>query len=158
EAIPLLEGLAEKMAARFGPYHRETVITRGSLADAYLRAGRLDQSLPLFERNLPAMIARFGPDDLGTLNLQAKLGVNYRDVGRAPDGARRMEDARRRARVRSDAAKTLEWVPSQLATAYEACGQTAKAETLYRDFSERARVRFGPDDPRTAGALATLGK
>jgi Flp pilus assembly protein TadD len=45
----------------------------------------------------------------------------------------------------------------QLAAAYDRAKRFDKAEPLYRTALERARTRFGPADPRTAGAMASLG-
>jgi len=45
-----------------------------------------------------------------------------------------------------------------LALAYEISGQLARSEPLYREVLERARKKFGPNDPRTAGAMASLGR
>ena len=45
----------------------------------------------------------------------------------------------------------------QLAAAYEAAGEFARAEPFYRDGLEQARKQFGPNDLRSAGAMASLG-
>jgi TolA-binding protein len=68
-----------------------------------------------------------------------------------------MEEALGRVRGRPGAAAALEWVPDRLAWAYVAAGQFAKAEVLFREGVERARTKFGANDPRTAEKMAWLG-
>jgi hypothetical protein len=48
-------------------------------------------------------------------------------------------------------------IRNNLAMAYERTEQYARAETLLRGNFERARAKFGANDLRTAGAMASLG-
>jgi tetratricopeptide (TPR) repeat protein len=157
EAVPLLESTLELRESKLGPDHPDTLNDRNNVAVAYWRAGRLDRSVPLFEQTLRQKIAVFGPDHPDTLRTQANLGINYRDAGRPAEGAQVIENALRRARRRPDTLVKVEWVRPILAAAYDDCGQLAKAELICRDLLERARNSYGPDDLRTAGAMATLG-
>ena len=69
-----------------------------------------------------------------------------------------MEQVLDRARARYGATPpTLDFVQAELANAYGAAGQHAKAEQLLRDGLERARKQFGSADPRTAAAMGQLG-
>jgi tetratricopeptide (TPR) repeat protein len=68
-----------------------------------------------------------------------------------------MEEALRRAQVNPDAMAALAWVPANLGTAYDALGQFARSEALYRAELERARKSFGPDNPRTVAAMLQFG-
>src|SRR5262249_39359337 len=85
------------------------------------------------------------------------LGVNYRDAGRPAEGARRIEDALRRARGRPDAVAGLAWAASALALTYESLGRWADAEPLRRAALARRRTATKPDSPLLAGDLAALG-
>ena len=69
-----------------------------------------------------------------------------------------MEDALVRAKGRPDAIATLAWLPPQLAAAFDDAGLFAKSERLHRDGVDQARKQFGPNDPRTSGPMASLGR
>jgi serine/threonine protein kinase len=157
EAIALLEATLKLREAVLGPDHPQTLSSRNSLAAGYWRLARLDRSIPLFERTLKQQAVRLGPDHPDSLRTQANLGVNYKDAGRPLEGARLMEEALRRAQGRPDARAALAWVPLQLAAAYDASGQFARSEPLYRGGLAQARKTFGSDDPRTGAALTILG-
>jgi serine/threonine protein kinase/tetratricopeptide (TPR) repeat protein len=158
EAIALLEESLERMTSKRGPDDPDTLTSRNNLATAYWRAGRLDRSVPLFEETLRLLSSKRGPDDSATLTTQANLGINYRDAGRPREGAQLMEEALERARGRPDALAALAFVPPQLAVAFEATGQLARAEPLFRGALQQARSQFGANDPRTAAAMAAVGR
>jgi serine/threonine protein kinase/tetratricopeptide (TPR) repeat protein len=158
EAISLHEETLDRLTSKRGPDDPDTLTSRNNLATAYWRAGRLDRSVPLFEETLRLMSSKFGPDNPGTLTTQANLGINYRDAGRAREGVQLMEEALERARARPDALAALAFVPPQLAAAFDAAGQFARAEPLYRSALEHDRKQFGPNDPRTAAAMAAAGR
>ena len=157
EAIPLHEETLRLMTSKLGPDHPDTLTSRNNLAAAYWRAGRLDRSIPLFEETLKLMTSKLGPDDPETLMTQANLGVNYRDAGRSVEGAQLMEEALERARARPNALAVVAFVPPQLAAAFDAAGQFARAEPYHRSALEHARKQFGTSDPRYAMAMASLG-
>jgi serine/threonine protein kinase/tetratricopeptide (TPR) repeat protein len=157
EAVALLEATLKLREAKLGPDHPHTLTSRNNLAETYRRAGRHDLSIPMFEEVLERRTAKLGPDHPDTLVTRANLGVNYRDAGRPAQGARLLEEALRRARGRPDATRAVAGVPQSLAAAYDAAGQFARSEPLYRDALDRARKSFGPDDPRTADVMAMLG-
>jgi tetratricopeptide (TPR) repeat protein len=146
------------MTSKLGAGHGDTLTIRNNLAAAYWRAGRLDRSVPLFEETLKLRISKLGPDHPDALLAQANLGVNYRDAGRPVEGARLMQEALERARGRPDALALLAFVPPQLGAAYEAAELFGAAEPYYRDALEQARKQFGPGDPRTVAAMATLAR
>jgi len=157
EAISMRELTLRLCMSRLGPDHPDTLTSRNDLAASYWKAGRLDRSVPLFEQTLKLSTAKLGPDHAATLLTQVNLGINYRDAGRPAEGARLIEQALERAKGRPDALAALAFVPPQGAAAYEAAGQFAKSEPLYRIGLERVRKQFGPNDLRTAGAMASLG-
>jgi tetratricopeptide (TPR) repeat protein len=157
EAIGLLEAVSQARESALGPDDRGTLTSRAQLGVAYWQEGRFDRSVPLFEETYRRMRAKFGPDHPNTLVTLTNLGVNCCDAGRPAEGARLMQEALDRARGRPDAETLLAGLLPRLAAAYEANGEPGRAEPLYRAALERARGQFGPDDPRTAEALAQLG-
>jgi eukaryotic-like serine/threonine-protein kinase len=156
ESIPLIEATLRARESKLGPDHPHTMNSRNNLASAYWRAGQPDRAFPLFEVTLKQRTVKFGPDNPKTLLAQINLGVCYRDVGRPADGARLMEEALRRAQGRPDAMEVVKKVPSDLARAYLAAGEYAKAEPLFREELAEARTAFGPKNPRTARAISLL--
>jgi len=158
EAIAMHEATLKLMTSKLGPDHPSTLTSRNNLAAAHWRAGRLDRSVPLFDETLKLMTLKLGPDHPDTLMTQANLGVNYRDAGRPAEGARLMEEALERAKGRPDALAALGFVPPQLAAAYDAAGQFARAEPLHRSALEKLLKQFGPNDPRSAMAMASFGR
>ena len=146
------------MTSKLGPDHPDTLTIRNNLAAAYWRAGRLDRSVPLFEETLKLMTAKLGPDHLETLTTQANLGINYRDAGRAAEGARLMEEALEPRRARPEVLAALAFVTPQLAAAFDAAGQFARAEPFYAAALEQALKQFGPNDPRSAATMAAAGR
>jgi serine/threonine protein kinase len=172
DATNLFQATLNQCEARLGPDHPHTLETRSKLAAAYWKAGRLDRSVPLFEATLKQQESQLGPDHPDTILTQVNLGINYRDAGRPEEGARLMEQALSRAQGRPGMMKSLDWVTPELAMAYTFAGQHeraepllrgeldgyVKAEPLLRSDLERTRNQFGPADPRTAAALAKLGR
>ncbi|MGO9467838.1 MAG: tetratricopeptide repeat protein [Isosphaeraceae bacterium] len=158
EAISMHEETLKLLTAKLGPDHRDTLTARNNLAAAYWKAGRLDRSVPLFEETLRLMTAKLGPDYPETLTTLANLGINYLDAGRAAEGARLMEESLERARARPEVLAALAFVTPQLAAALDAAGQFARAEPLYTAALKQALKQFGPNDPRSAAAMAAAGR
>jgi eukaryotic-like serine/threonine-protein kinase len=69
-----------------------------------------------------------------------------------------MEQARERANGRREALAALEFVRRQLAAAYDAVGEFAKAEPFHKGALEQAWKQFGPNDPRSAIAMVSVGR
>src|SRR5262249_9376209 len=99
-----------------------------------------------------------GPDHPHSLLTRANLGVNYCDAGRLEEGARLLEEALERARGRPGVWDALGLVRTRLDAAYDASGRFPRAEPLLPDTLDRARSQYGPGAPRTAGAMAQLGR
>jgi serine/threonine protein kinase/Tfp pilus assembly protein PilF len=155
KALALSEQTLEKTKAKLGPHHLHTLRSMNSVAGGYWSAKQLDRSVPLFEETLKLFESKLGPNHPETLLTMANLAVNYRDAGRVPEAIPLLEEALKRAGKRP--ADILAWVPGELAFTYDRAGQSAKAETLYRDALEQAKKQFGEDDLRTCAALAELG-
>ena len=145
------------MKAKAGPGHPDTLAATNNLAVACQLAGRFDRSVPLFEEVLRLCELKLGPDHPNTLRTMANLG-DYNYANRLPEGIGRMEEALARGRKRfGQVPAQIATLPAELADAYSRNGQFAKAEQICRESMDQARKQFGPADPCTAGAMATLG-
>jgi tetratricopeptide (TPR) repeat protein len=157
-AEPLYLEVLRLSEKRLGADHPHTLQSKNNLAGLYWRMRKLDRSVPLFEDLLRRREKLLGADHPETLAALANLGVNYKDAGRLEEGIRHLEDCLAKARaLPGGVPASLAWVPPQLADAYDRGKQFAKSEPLYRGFVEDARKQFGPEDPRAAGAMASLG-
>ena len=65
-----------------GPDHPDKLISRGSLAEAYLGAGRLDEAINLHTANLPAEERLLGPDHPATLSTRTNFAFALQMAGR----------------------------------------------------------------------------
>ena len=156
EAIELLEANLKLREAKLGLDHPDTLQSRNNLASAYWSIGRLDRSIPLFESTLAIHEPKLGPDHPQILFVRANLGVNYRDANRLADGIRLMEDTLRRIQHRPPGQFDLPSLKPSLATAYDAAGQFAKSEPLYREALAAFRKNAGPAGPELAIHLVML--
>jgi tetratricopeptide (TPR) repeat protein len=156
EAIKLQEATLKLCEAKLGHDHPDTLASRSSLAEEYHDAGRVTEAIRLHEATLELSEAKLRHDHPDTLRTQANLGACYRDAGRPEEGARLMEDVLRRAKNEPTTAAKLAWVRPALAAAYEAAGQFDRAEPYRREVVDECRRKFGPEDPRTAAAMAVL--
>jgi tetratricopeptide (TPR) repeat protein len=119
---------------------------------------KLERSVPLFEEVLKRRQAKLGLDHPSTLITMAKLGVNYRDTGRLPEGIALLEHAWSMARKRpGPPANGLEWIRNALAETYDQAGQFANSEPLYREALEAARKRHGEAPLPAVSIMASLG-
>jgi tetratricopeptide (TPR) repeat protein len=111
----------------------------------------------VFEEVLRLRKKKLGADSPGTLAALANLGAGYREVGRLAEGISLLEEALSKGRkLPGGLPADLAWVASALAVSYDADGQFARAEPLYRGALERTRKQFGADHPQTANALGGL--
>jgi tetratricopeptide (TPR) repeat protein len=156
EATRLFESSLKAHEARYGLDHPETIVARNNLAAVYHSLRRLDRSVPLYEQGLRAQAAALGPDHPDTLFTQANLGVNYLEAGRPAEGARLLEDARRRARGRPAVLERLAVFVPELGAAYLATGRLGEAIRLLEPTLDLLESRLGPDHPATLSCLSNL--
>jgi serine/threonine protein kinase/tetratricopeptide (TPR) repeat protein len=157
EAIALHEATLKRFESKLGPDHPDTLMSRHNLAFAYSKAVRTAEAIKVYEATLKLRESKLGPDHPDTLVTRINLGINYRGAGRPEEGARLIEQALRQAQGRPAVMNALAWVTPELASAYTAAGEHAKAEPMLRGDLEHARKQFGPADPRIAAAMASLG-
>jgi tetratricopeptide (TPR) repeat protein len=130
-----------------------------NLGVAYWLAKQFDQSVPLFEELLRLQQKKLGLHHTDTVLTMANLAVNYRDAGRLADAVKLFDETLQRIDQRPPGPlpAQLAWIPAKAAATYDATGQFAKAEPLYRGVLEQAHKQFGADDLRTSAAQAQLG-
>ena len=83
--IAELEQAAAESEASLGPEHPDTLASRGTLARAYLFAGRAAEAVGLHEKNRPLYEEVLGADHADALQACNDLAVAYRSVGRSID-------------------------------------------------------------------------
>jgi tetratricopeptide (TPR) repeat protein len=154
KALPLLEETVAKSKLVLGADHPNTLTSMNNLALAYQDDGQLKKALPLFEETLAKRKLVLGADHPNTLTSMNNLAVAFRGAGRLPEAIELLEEALERARPLPG---RLGWLPGTLAATYDAAGQFAKAEPLYRSFVAQAQNQFGAGDPRISAAQAQLG-
>jgi len=158
EAIRLHQQTLKQTEAKFSSDHPEMLMARNNLAAAYRFAGRYDDAICLYQEALKGMEVKLGSSHPYTLYSMANLGIAYQEAGQLEKAIALLETALQRGRRRADGLPALiAWVLGALAQIYDQDGQLAKAEALHREDVEQRRRQFGPDDPRTARALAQLG-
>jgi tetratricopeptide (TPR) repeat protein len=75
KALPLLEETLEKMKAKLGPDHPNTLVTMGNLAESYRGSSQPARAVPLLEETLEKMKAKLGAEHPQTLWTMANLGL-----------------------------------------------------------------------------------
>jgi serine/threonine protein kinase len=158
QASALPEQTLEKIKAKLGPDHPDTLKSINSLAKRYADLGWRAEALKLREEALALHKAKLGPDHPDTLAAMHDLAHAYQDVGRLPEAVALFEQslAKQTAGPNPDADVTWGNMPC-LALAYEQAGQFDRAEPLLVDLLEHLRKTDGPKSPDTAGVLAMLG-
>jgi tetratricopeptide (TPR) repeat protein len=129
----------------------------GNLAGFYYEQGKFEQAIPLFEEALERTKANLGPDHPDTLNEMANLGGVYVEAGQLDRGILLLKDALERCRKQGPDSIRLGQVLAPLARAYDQARLFAEARPLHQERVAYAQKRFGPDDVRTATALAEFG-
>jgi tetratricopeptide (TPR) repeat protein len=140
-----------------GPDQRNTLATRGTLANAYHNAGRTSEAITLHEQVLAAQKQHLDPGHPDILHSRNNLATAYRDVGRTTEAITLFEEvlADWERVLGHDHPDTLR-SRSNLAAAYQAAGRTSEAITLHEQvLADRERV-LGSDHPRTLNSRNLL--
>jgi tetratricopeptide (TPR) repeat protein len=157
EAIGLLEQAREKYEQICAPDNPDTLTTVNNLALAYWSAGQLDRSVPMLEELLPRRRAKSGDDHPDTFAVAFNLGTNYRDAGRLDDAVRIFDQWLPSAECKLQPDQfPLPAGRSQAAETYERAKRFDRLVPLRETAVADARRTFGQDDPKLAGALASL--
>jgi tetratricopeptide (TPR) repeat protein len=157
EAEPLYRKVLEALRRKQGADHPDTLQAMNGLAVLYWRQNQLDRSTPLLEEAVALMNKKLGPTHKDTLTTLANLGINYRSANRLDDAIRCLKQVLAASKPPSPLPVELAWVPEELAGTYQRANRFDKAEPLYRELLEQARMHMGADDPNTTSAMAVLG-
>jgi tetratricopeptide (TPR) repeat protein len=131
---------------------------RLNLADTYRHVGRTRQSIEMSESLLEPMRRKYGPDHPNTLTLLGNLALAYGAAGRHEEAIHVHEDTTRMLEAKLGADHPFARLQrSNLAIDYERAGKASRSTKYRREELAKARASFGPEDPRTADAMARLG-
>lgn len=147
----------EQLARRLLPRHRETMMARIQLADAYQWFGRTRQALTCAESVLDACERMLGDKDPATLAARAQLALSYQWEGRVDDASvlerSVMED--RMSTLGPDHPDTLA-IAMELAWSLWAAGHRQQAVTMKRRLLSQHLHVHGSTHPATLWSRATL--
>jgi len=137
-------------AAALGIDHRETLITRNSLGEAYWAANRANEAIALDEETLRLSIAKLGPDHSTTLRSRQNLAAAYWYSGRTAEAIALQEETLNRSRDKlgRDHPDTLTY-SHNLALAYHQVGRKAQAIRLNEETLKVLTAKRGADHPST---------
>ncbi|MFE1230612.1 tetratricopeptide repeat protein, partial [Streptomyces sp. NPDC058745] len=144
---------SDAQAARSGPDHPDTLMSRGNLASAYQAAGDLVRAIPLYEQTYADSVRLLGKDHPNTLTSRNNLACAYEsagDLGRAiPLFEQTLAD---RVRLLGEDHPNTLTARSNLAHAYRSAGDLGRAIPLYEQtYADRVRL-LGEDHPHTLGS------
>jgi O-antigen/teichoic acid export membrane protein/tetratricopeptide (TPR) repeat protein len=155
QAIAIGESLLAECEPILGPDHRQTMVCRNDLANAYLDMGQEAEAIELHRRNLADRQRVLGPDHPDTIRSRNNLAVAYQDAGRLDEAIElhRRNLADRQRVLGPDHPDTIR-SRNNLAVAYNQTGRAAAARPMReKTLTDCMRV-LGPDHPTT---LAMLG-
>jgi len=152
-AEPLYKQVLATWIAR--RHDRGIVCGQHDLAALYRYMNKPEQAIPLLKDALERAKATGYPY---TLEMQADLGLSYRDAGyrdarRFTDAIPLLEEVRRKAADRPD----LDWVNSALLTSYAGAKRKVEAVALAKERVRAAREQFPADSPELAAELGFPG-
>jgi tetratricopeptide (TPR) repeat protein len=157
KALSHLQCALEKVQARQGADHSDTLATMCNLASAYKAVGELDLAVQLQERALEKRQAKLGADHLDTVQSMNNLAVTYRAVGKFARAVELLEQTlqKREATLGPDHPDTL-MTMNNLAGAYREAGQFDRAVQLHEQALEKQKVTLGPDHADTLTTMNNL--
>jgi tetratricopeptide (TPR) repeat protein len=150
KALPLLEQTLDKMKARLGADHPDTLTTMSALGGVYRRSGQWAKALPLLEEALAGHKAKRGLDHPNTLIAMNNLAMAYRDAGKLDKALPLFREAlaRKKATLGDGHPQTLLSM-ANLAWAYQRAGQLAEAVPLFELALDGLKVNPGAGNPTT---------
>ena len=141
KAIALHETVIGRFRNTLGEDHVTTLIARNNLARALQAAGRIDDSIRQYETIIKSLRAKLSDEHPTTLSAMNGLGVSYRLGSRVPEAVSLLEVTLtgRRKILGPNHPETM-LTSLDLAEAYVAAGQRAKAAPLIHAFLEQTAV------------------
>ena len=158
EAEPLFRQALESYRKIQGPDGPMTLELTNDLAKVLERTGHSAEAGSLFRDSLERAAQPIRARAIPACSASSTNGPTlWKSRSRAKPSRCSARRSRATARLEGpDGALTLD-LTNDLAGLLDRTGRSALAEPLFRDALERARKRFGPADPRTAGIMAHLG-
>ncbi|MCH7779871.1 MAG: serine/threonine protein kinase, partial [Acidobacteria bacterium] len=140
-----------------GDEHRDTLISRHSLASLYDDTQRYDRAESLYLEVVRArerILGEAHPQTLATMN---NLAVVYKNQGRLEEAEKLYLDslAIQEREFGSDHPDTLNWL-NNLALIYTQQGRLDEAESLHVKTLQTRRRVLGDDDPKTLSSMQNL--
>ncbi len=141
KAIALHETVIGHFRDKLGDDHITTLIAGNNLARALQAAGRIDDSIHQYEAIIKALRAKLTDEHPTTLSAMNGLGVSYRLGSRAPEAVSLLEVTLtgRRKKLGPNHPETM-LTSLELAEAYVAAGQRARAAPLIHAFLEQTAL------------------
>jgi tetratricopeptide (TPR) repeat protein len=157
EAIALDEGTLRRRELKLGPDHPDTLSSRDSLAEGYVRAGRTAAAIALAEQTLRLRESSQGPDHPDTLSSRINLAAAYFEAGRTAEAITVHEASLKlfESKLGPDHPDTLT-ARTSLAHDYVRAGNAAEAVALQEATLKLSESRLGPDHPGTLATRDTL--
>ncbi len=141
KALPLYEETFAIGKAKLGPDHYNVLLYACNLGSCLTATRDYERAISTFKDTLDRSIATLGADHAETWRVRANLGAAYRDEGRLEEAIPLLEAAH----TAREKLPTLDWVASELMTAYVLAGQTDKCLTLIHQEIERDRASLPKD-------------
>jgi tetratricopeptide (TPR) repeat protein len=150
QAIAVGEPLAADLDRVLGPDHRDTLLSRDSLARAYQSAGKTAAAIALFEHTLGVRERALGLDHPDTLQSRENLAGACLEANRTAEAIALFEQTlAARERMLGHGHPSTLTSRNDLAEAYLEANRTAEAIALFEQtLAARKRV-LGPDHPHT---------
>lgn len=154
EAIEPMLRAKELLEETLGTDHQDTLTSIGSLANAYLRAGRIVEAISLYEQTLTGK-QLLGTDQFDTLI--NNLGIAYQSIGRLEEAIPLLEQTlvARKQRLGADHPDTLTSM-SNLATAYQLAGRLDEATPLSEQTLATSKQKLKSHHPHALGFMHNL--
>ncbi len=155
KALPLFEQTLERMKAKLGLEHPDTLATMNNLAVTYRDSGDVNNALRMFEQSLELKLA-IGPEHPDTFTTMNNLAVVHQSAGDSAKALPLFEQAleRSRAMLGPGHPVTLDRILNLVRVYQEKEDYVRALEVLQAGF-ETDRLRFAsqPADRRTRAAL-----
>ena len=157
DRLSLYTQLLDRVKAKCGPNHPDTLTAMHNLASAYDTAARRSEALALYEQTLSQRKEKLGPDHPNTLSTMCLLGIVHQESGRLLEAISEYEQGMKLAVARfgPDHEQSLSFL-SLLAMAYGDTDRLAEALPLYERHWTLTKAKLGTDHPETLSSLDML--
>ena len=158
EAISLLNQASDIFRKRLGPSHLNVAFVLDNLANLHFTKGDYPAADALYRQSTDMFRARFGDDHPETAMGEYSISGNLQAWKKYPEAEQHARKAERIFRTKSGP-ESIERLKAliRIASILSDKGDSAAAETAYRDAIKAGQKTWTPDDPDRAATLAGLG-